>query len=336
MNKFKKIITYVCIISLVLPLISCSGNKDKISDTGFYFDTAITITLYNSNEKILVECFALCEKYENMFSNTIKDSEISQINGNSQSGKYTIVSNETIELIKSGLYYGDLSNGKFDITIGNLSSLWDFSSDSPVVPSDTAIKEYLSHVGYKNVVIDGNNVLLKDSDAKLDLGGIAKGYIADKLKDFLKDNGIKKGIINLGGNVLLIGSRPDNTNYNIGLQKPFGAEDDMIGIVNTNDKSIVTSGIYERYFYENDILYHHILDTETGYPVKNSLLSVTIISDASVDGDGLSTTCFAMGLSDGMNLIENTANVEAVFVDSDYNIHLSSGLTMNDNVISFN
>lgn len=337
-SNFSKYFTiFALIISLftcMISLTSCSDKKSSVSDTGFYFDTAVTITLYNATETTLKECFKICDKYEKLFSNTIESSDISKINSNSKSGKYTTVSNETVELIKAGIHYGDISSGKFDITIGYLSELWNFSGDSPKVPDNTSIENIITHIDYNNISINGNEVLLTDSEAKLDLGGIAKGYIADKLKEYLKKQNISKGIINLGGNILLIGSKPDNSNYNIGLQKPFGSDDDVIAIVNANDLSIVTSGIYERYFYENNKLYHHILNTSTGYPEENNLLAVTIISKSSTDGDGLSTSAYLLGLEDGMNLIESIDGVEAVFIDKDYKLHLSSGLKLKDNVLT--
>ena len=322
-NFTKHFTIFTLIISLFTCMISltgCSDRKSSVSDTGFYFDTAVTITLYNANETTLKECFKICDKYEKIFSNTIESSDVSKINANSKSGRYTTVSDETIELIKTGIHYGDISSGKFDITIGYLSELWNFSGDSPKVPDNASIENIITHIDYNNISINGNEVLLRDSEAKLDLGGIAKGYIADKLKEYLKKQNISKGIINLGGN--------------IGLQKPFGSDDDVIAIVNANDLSIVTSGIYERYFYENDKLYHHILNTSSGYPEENNLLAVTIISKSSTDGDGLSTSAYLLGLEDGMNLIENTNGVEAVFIDKDYKLHLSSGLKLKDNVLT--
>lgn len=305
------------------------------SKTGFYFDTVITITLYDYDDKLIDECFKLCEKYENMFSSTIKDSDISLINTNSQKGINTTVSDETIELITKSLKYCELSDGKFDITIGNLTSLWDFSTSSKEnIPSFSDLEKYSKEVGYKQIEINNNEVLLTNPMIKLDVGAVAKGFIADKLKTFLTDKGITRGIINLGGNILLIGSKQNNKNYNIGIQYPFKSEGESILVVSTKDKSIVTSGIYERYFYKDDILYHHILDSSTGYPVYNDLLSVTIISSSSLDGDILSTTAYVSGLNDGIELIENIDGIEAIFIDNNYNIHITSGLTQSSNIVT--
>jgi thiamine biosynthesis lipoprotein len=309
-----------------------SGSGESISKSGFYFNTVITVTLYGTkDETLLDDCFSLADTYENYFSNTIADSDVSKINA--AGGAPVTVHEETAELIKKGLYYGDLSNGKFDITIGKLSDLWDISTkallektDASMIPSDDEIKKALSTVDYQNVVVDGNTVTLKDPSAKIDLGGIAKGYIADRMKDYLNHKGAACGYINLGGNVLCLGAKPDGSSYNIGIQRPFDDEGAAMLAVSVTDQTVVSSGVYERYFEVDGKRYHHILDTATGYPYDNGLLGVSIITDESVDGDGLSTTCFALGLADGMALVESLDNTEAVFITEDYELHFSSGM----------
>lgn len=323
MNKKHLLSAIICII--ISAFFSGCTDKEPVSKTDFYFDTVVTITLYgNQNLKYIDECFSMCSEYEKLLSRTIADSEISKINGNRNS--CVEVSDTTLDIINEGLYYSKLSDGKFDITVGGLSDLWDFQSESPSIPDDKEIKNQISYVDYNNVLIDDKKVMLNSDKAKLDLGGIAKGFIADKLKNYLESVGVSSGIIDLGGNILLIGSKPDNTDYNIAIKKPFGKTGENSAVITTRDKSIVSSGNYERYFYKDNTLYHHILDTTTGYPVNNNLFSVTIISDKSTDGDGLSTSCFTMGLEDGMQLIESLDDIEAVFIDNEYNIYLSSGL----------
>lgn len=330
----KKISLWFCIISIILISTSCKENTKIVSDTGIYFDTAITIILYGQeNKKYLKECMKMCEYYENLFSTTITTSDISMINSNSHKNKSTIVSDETINIINESILFSTLSSGKFDITVGGLYNIWDFSGETTDIPNETLIKENLSSVNYKNILINHNSIMLTNPDSSITLGGIAKGYIADKIKDYLISKKIKSGIINLGGNVLLIGKKPDNTLYNIGIQKPFGGQGDNIAVISATDKSIVTSGIYERYFKLDDKVYHHILDTSTGYPVENDLLGVTIISDKSVDGDGYSTTALSLGLNEGMKLIENAPNTEGIFIDNNYKIHVTSGLLIENNSI---
>lgn len=331
----KKKFLFIQIILFIITFSGCSNiaNNEAISKTDFYFDTVVTITLYGSeNSKYIDECFEICKTYENMLSRTVKDSEISQINNNI--GSFVEVSDDTLELINKGIYYSELSGGKFDITIGGLSSLWNFNSENPRVPDKADINNALQSVGYKKLRVDNNNVMLNSKETILDLGGIAKGFIADKLKEYLLSEKIDSGIINLGGNILLVGSKPDGSNYKIGIKKPFSDTGENSAIMNIHDKSIVSSGNYERYFYEDGKLYHHILDTDTGYPVDNNLYSVSIISDSSVDGDGLSTTCFLLGIDKGMELIESLDNIEALFIDSDYKVYYSSGLNKDNNIFT--
>lgn len=323
--------TFLCIGLLFSGCGNRSGVK-TISKSGFYFNTVITVTLYDaSQEQLLLDCFSLADKYEGYFSNTIKDSDVSKINA--AEGKPVAVHEETLELIEKGIFYGRQSGGTFDITIGRLSDLWDFSTksllektDASMLPSEDEIRAAVETVNYENIHVDGTTAALTNPDARLDLGGIAKGYIADKMKLFLYENGVESGTINLGGNVLTLGPKNDGSAYRIGIQKPFSKDSSAIASVEVTDRSVVSSGVYERCFQVDGKLYHHILDTTTGYPYDNGLLGVTIITKDSVDGDGLSTTCFALGLEKGMELIEGLDDTEAIFITEDYEIHKSSGI----------
>lgn len=292
--------------------------------TGFYFDTVIRITIYDSKKEACLEkCFELAQKYENMLSPTVEGSDIWNINHSN--GKPVEVSDETVMLLETALYYCDITDGLIDITIEPLNELWDFHTKEQV-PSKEDISESLNHVDYNNILIDGNTVTLLDPKASVSLGFIAKGFIADKIKEYLISQNINNAIIDLGGNILAVGSKPDGSPYKFGIQKPFDEQGIPITMLSVTDKSLVTSGVYERCFYQNDILYHHILNPIDGYPVRNNLLSVTILSDSSVTGDALSTSCFVLGLEDGMKLVESLDDVEAVFITDDYVLHYSGGL----------
>lgn len=176
---------------------------------------------------------------------------------------------------------------------------------------------------YKNILIKDNTIQLLDPYASIDVGAIAKGYIADKLKDYLKDHGIRHALINLGGNVLAMGKKLDGSEYNIGIQKPFDQTGEPITSIRLSDKSVVTSGTYQRYFESEGKMYHHILDPHTGYPCENNLHSVTIITNSSLTADALSTTCFLLGYDKGLRLINQLDNVDAVFITKDNEIHYS-------------
>lgn len=217
---FKTILFFIP-LSLIIFFTGCSKTPDPLSKTGFYFDTVITITLYDKpDESILDGCFSLAETYENRLSKTKENSDVWNINHSG--GKPTAVSEDTLALLRACLFYAELSDGKADPTIGPITELWDFSGSSPaVLPAQTDLENALNHVGYEGISIEGDMVRLADPDAEIDLGFIAKGYIADRMKEYLASQGVASATINLGGNVLAIGSRPDGSPFRIGIQKPF-------------------------------------------------------------------------------------------------------------------
>ena len=294
--------------------------------TGFFFDTVITVSVYDKkDEKILDDCFEKMAYYESIFSRTVEGSDVWNINHSK--GQETEVSPDTADILERALHYCELSDGAFDITIAPVVSLWDFHEDAaPALPDENTLEQAVSHVDYHTVHLNGNIVKLDDPDAGIDLGAIAKGYISDKIKDVLVEDGVESALINLGGNVLAVGKKPDGSPFNIGIRRPFGETAfDLIKTVKVNDMSVITSGTYERYFKLDDRIYHHILDPKTGYPVDNGLTSVTILSDDATDGDALSTTCFCLGPEEGLALIESLDGTEAMFVNEDEEIVTSSG-----------
>ena len=311
----------VIIICIFAAVFYCR-RPSPISKTTFALNTAVTITLYgNYDESLIDACFDLCRQYELIFSRTDERSELYRLNAS----RSMEVSDELLELIKISLYYGELSDGKLDITIGEVSSMWNFQTDSPALPDSAELEEALSHVDWSKIEIEGNTVTIEDPKAVIDLGAVAKGYIADKLKEYLISQGVDRAIINLGGNILCVGKRSVSSDFVIGLQYPFESSE-TIATIGIDDMSVVTSGVYERCFTLDGTLYHHILDTDTGYPVMNGLVSVTIISENSVDGDALSTSVFALGLEDGLRLIDSLDGVYAVFITDDMQLHFSDGL----------
>ncbi len=326
----KKILALSCIFILMLSILCSCTNKTStpVKKTGFFFDTVITITLYEENaSELLTNCFDIAQKYEKLFSKSIDTSDVSRINSNP--GNFVEVDRDTIELLEIGKKYGDFSNGSFDISIGKLTDLWNFGTRN-TAPAPEEINTLLGF-SYKNIEISDSKVKLLTDKEKIDLGGIAKGYVADKIAEYLRSEGVNKGLINLGGNILALDS---NEAYNIGIQKPFSDDGEVICALKLKNKSVVTSGNYQRYFTENDKLYHHILDVKNGYPVNNDLNAVTIISNASVDGDALSTIAFSLGLEEGMKFIENLDDTEALFITKDNKIHTTSGI--DENMIKYN
>ena len=333
MASTKKKTTGICVLLLLLVLLVFAFLYDKktresepISKTDYMLNTVVSVTIYDSqDESLLDEALEICQKYENLVSPTLKTSEIYRLNHGElpeEDGFYQL-SSETADLIARGLEYCELSDGAFDIAIEPVSSLWDFTSGEAVIPSQEDIQAALPLVDYRDVVLEGTKIHFNKEGMGINLGAIAKGYIADKMKEYLQDQGVESAIIDLGGNILCIGERTDGAPFRVGIRKPFADRSETAAIMEISDKSVVSSGVYERFFEKDGVLYHHILNPETGYPYENSLISVTIISDKSTDGDGLSTTCFALGLEKGMELINSLSDVQAVFITDDYQLHYS-------------
>lgn len=236
------------------------------------------------------------------------------------------VSEQMYAILEKGLEYSKLSDGCFDITIDPVSRLWDFSSGEGTVPVEEEIQKNLPYVGYQKIRLVEDCVEFAMPGMGIDLGGIAKGYIADRMKEYLVEEGVTSGMINLGGNVLCIGKKSEKESFHIGIQQPFADRNETIAAINADDISVVSSGIYERYIESEGHFYHHILNPKTGYSYDNDLIGVTIVSDRSVDGDGLSTVTFALGLEQGMKLVNSMENVEALFITEDEKSHYSDGL----------
>lgn len=282
--------------------------------------TVVTVTIYGGSDEILDGAMELCKDYENLFSRTISDSDVSNINHSG--GSPVAVSHDTAELIKSSLEISRDSGGAFDITVLPLSELWDVEHRT-APPDDKLIEDAKAKVGFEQVTAENDTVTLK-SGASVDLGGIAKGYIADKVRDYLKENKIKKAIINLGGNVVLIGNN-DGKPYTVGIQKPFGANGEVAASLKLSDKTAVTSGIYERYFSVGDEIYHHIIDPATGRPASSDVASVTVICESSAIADGLSTACLCLGAEKSAALLKSYG-AEAVFISRSGELSATDGL----------
>ena len=323
-DKRKKIMLAL-ILATIIVIISFVYNHylakpEPISKNGFYFNTVIAIQLNDTSDEALIDdCFSLADTYEHYFSRTLEGSDIYNINH--ADGAPVEVHEETADLIRAGIAFGKLSDGLFDISIGALTDLWDIPDNDGVIPDEEAIKKAVATVDYTQIVVDGCTVTMKNPDARLDLGGIAKGYAADRMKAYLNEHGAHEGFINLGGNVLTLGEKSDGSPYHIGIRKPFADAGETITAVDVTDRSIVTSGCYERYFEKDGRIYHHILDPFTGYPYENDLNAVTILSDSSMEGDALSTICFALGMEKGMELIDSMPDTEAIFIDKENKVY---------------
>ena len=313
-----KKITSLSMAIICLLLIGCNEKPKNLKSSRFMLDTIVTLDI-NCDQKTLEEAFLLCEKYENLLSKTRKNSDVYKLNN---ADDYITVSKDTIKIIKRSVYFSGLSGGLFDITICPVTNLWDF--EGTTLPDRKEIEEAIKNVNYERIKTDGKKVFLDGTE--IDLGGIAKGYIADKLLSFFKEKNVADGIINLGGNVIVFG----NKEKSVGIAKPF-SENEIVAKVKLKNKSIVTSGTYERFIDIDGKIYHHILDPKTGYSCETDLNSATVIGDTSLDLDALSTICILLGKEKATKLIEQTENTEAVFIDKQGKLTYTKGLKYKDN-----
>jgi len=321
--KKMRVLALLMMLACMLNLTGCaSAQQKKQTAIGFYLDTVITLTAYVDDAAVLNDALEECGRYERLLSRTVEGSDVWRINHSG--GKPVEVSDDTVILLQTARRVSAYSDGAFDVTIAPVSTMWDFTSGAAVVPNVDAIAEAAALVDYTRMDIDGNTVTLPEN-MMIDLGGIAKGYIADEVKLYLMERGVKSAVLSFGGNIVTIGMKPDGSPWKVGIQdidKPTGEY--MLVSLNFGG-STVTSGIYERGFEADGVYYHHILDPSTGWPVQNELASVTIFSDSSMWGDALATAAFALGPEKGMSLIEELNGAEAVFISRDRSVSATSG-----------
>lgn len=338
-QKSKSWLWITAFILLIPALAGCnaSGSKSPAIEpkqhTYFIFDTVVTVKIYDerANERHFEDIDAILKEIDSQMSRTLEASDIYKVNMHAGSGKSISVSPETIYVVQRALHYSALTEGRFDLTVGPLVSLWQIGTDGALVPTSAELEAAIQLVDYKLVGIDekANTLQLPLEGMAIDLGAIAKGYAADRIAEYLTDQDIHSAIIDLGGNIFALGSKPGDSPWTIGIQDPEDDRGKPIGKVSVRNKTIVSSGVYERFFIEDNVRYHHILDSTLGHPVRNELVSVTIITDRSIDADALSTSIFTLGLEEGLQLIELIANTEAIFITDEHKVYITSGL---DNV----
>ncbi|WP_119327082.1 FAD:protein FMN transferase [Companilactobacillus musae] len=271
--------------------------------------------------------YQLIQQFEDKLTVNRTKSEVMSINHNAGIKPVTVPL-DTYDLIKRAVLVSRKHLG-FNVAIGPLVKLWKIGFKGANKPSDSEIQAKLKIIDPEKIILDDSQrtVFLQEKGMEIDLGGIAKGYIADQIKTFWLDRGVKTGIIDLGGNVLLVGpSLHQDGMWNVGIQNPIKPRDVSLGVVHTKAKSVGTSGIYERKLVIDGHEYHHMFDSKTGYPIKNNLASVTIISDKSIDGEIWSTIGFYQGIEKGKALIEAQTGIEAIFITRDLDTVVTSGL----------
>ena len=321
----KKRILPFC-LCLILLFVGCARTDDpeEYSVSFSAMDTYMTLTAYGDNaQSILTSAREKVTALEHLWSVTDMGSDIYSVNH--AEGQAVTVDDETAALLKFALCMAEKTDGALDPTVYPILTAWGFTTGENRIPAKDEITELLSLVGYKNVLQSGNTVRLPIG-GMLDLGAVGKGYCGDIIADMLRENGITSALLNLGGNVQAVGSKPDGSDFRIGLQDPSGGG--IIGILEISDLAVVTSGAYERYFIgEDEKKYGHIMDPLTGYPAQNGLLSVTVIAKEGKLCDALSTAFFVMGTERAIEYWRQNQDFDMILITEDDDVYLTPGVS---------
>lgn len=315
--------------SITLSANGLEVTKDPIIRNESLIHTAVQLQVYHAGqEEIIDQAIDYIKKMEDLWTTNLEGSDIYKIN--EMAGIEPVqVAPDTFELIEKALNYSEVTQGKFDITIGVVNDLWRIGQTDARVPSQEEIEKALPLIDYKKVVLDKDKqtVYLQEKGMKIEVGGISKGYIGSGIAKMFAEAGITTAIINLGGNVIVMGTSPSNEEgWNVGVQDPDQVRGTVVGTQRMTNYTIITSGIYERYLEVDGVKYHHILDPKTGYPLENDISGVTVFSPNSVDGDALSTSLFLFGIQDGLEYVNKQEGIEAVFINKYHQVFLSEGL----------
>jgi len=286
----------------------------------------VLLKLFENNAALAQQVFRLIAQQENLFTVNRVQSEVMAIN-HAAGERPVTVSPAVFNLIQVAHTVSTLPDSAFNFAIGPIVKRWKIGFQGNSVPAAADITALLPLTNPHQVVLDAaaQSVYLPQRGMEIDLGAIAKGYIADRVQQWLRQQGVTQALINLGGNVQTLGAPPhEPQGWQIGLKKPFADDNALLGVIEVREKSVVTSGIYERYFEQQGRCWHHIFDPRTGYPLDNELLSVTVISDRSLDGDIYTTLLYGMGTEQGLNWIASQSDIDAIFVTRDRQIVCSS------------
>lgn len=310
LKKLKPII--IALIIIILVILSYLRETGEVTQTSFALNTTIYITAKGKNAKTItqqaIQRVNEIEKHITAYSQT---SDLSK----------GVLSDDAKKVVERGLYFGKKSDGYFDITIKPLVDLWGVTTPTPKVPSNDEIEKALSLVDYTKTSINGDKLIISEG-MSIDLGGIGKGYAADEAAKVLRENGITDGIVDLGGDIVVLGKK------RIGIQNPLsGQTGDYMAVVEIKDSSIVTSGSYERNFKEGGKTYHHILNPKTGRPSESGLLSATVISENSQDADAIATIIYILGADEGLSFA-NEMGVQAMVIDEEKTVHKTKGVNI--------
>ncbi|MCD8355775.1 MAG: FAD:protein FMN transferase [Clostridia bacterium] len=303
---------------------SSPAADEPVSQEVFAMDTYMTVTAYGEHAQDAVDdAVAEIERLDALLSIGKVDSEISKLNVNGSA----VLSEDTSEMITKALELYESTGGAFDITVLPLMEEWGFTTEDYQVPSDETIAEILKKVGADQLEWDADtNTMTLGQGQEIDLGGIAKGFTSSRIMEIFKEDGVTCGMVSLGGNVHLLGTKVDGSEWRVGIQDPNNTEN-ILGILEADDCAVITSGGYERYFEQDGVTYHHIIDPATGRPSDSGVTSVTIVSKDGTLADGLSTSLFVMGIDKASEYWKQHADeFDAVLADEDGNVYVTEGI----------
>ena len=308
-------------------LSACSSAKDNSFESDeFVMGTIVSQKVYGEKaQEAIGEATEKIKDIEKLMTFNSPEGDIYKINENA--GKNPVeISPETAKVLDTTLKISELSKGAFDPTVGPVVRSWNIGSDQERIPTEEELQKLVALISYKDIYFEDQSVGLKKSGQMIDLGGIAKGYAGDIAVEIYRQQGCVSGTINIGGNVVVLGNKPDGSLWNIGIQNPRSENGQIIGFIKIADKAVVTSGDYQRFFEKDGKRYHHIFDPHTGYPAQSGLMSVTVVADSSMEADALSTAMFVLGLEKGLELLKEYGQAEAIFITTDKEVYVTEGL----------
>lgn len=304
------------------------NSEEKETAEIFAMNTVMNLTVYGDNaSELLMEARKMVQKYEILFSVNIATSDVAKLN--KATGEPVQVADETYELLQKSILMSEQTEGLFDVSIYPLVRAWGFTTEEYRVPEQTEIDKLLEKVDYSRIQLGENNMVMLEKGMEIDLGGIAKGYLSQKLTEMFKEKKAQAAVVSLGGNVQTCGTKPDGTNFNIGITDPTDGVS-VMGMIEVGEKAVITSGSYQRYFEKEGNIYHHIIDTRTGAPAESDLKSVTVICEDGAEADSLATALFIQGKEKAIAFAEANKDIQLILIDEKNEVWTSEGVTLHD------
>ena len=334
-KKIRKSGIMLCVMALVclvlMTVTGCGSTPISEKETAeiFAMDTIMDLTVYGeSASELLTEARQLVQKYERLFSVNTRTSDVAKLN--QSSGRAVQVSPETYELIQKSIEISKKTEGLFDISIYPLVRAWGFTKEEYRVPEPEELGRLLEKVDASKIRLEPDNRVTLPEGMEIDLGGIAKGYLSQKLTELFREGGAQAAVVSLGGNVQTFGKKPDGAPFIVGITDPSDGTS-LLGTVQVGEKAVITSGSYQRYFERDGKVYHHIIDKRTGAPAQSDLTSVTVIGGDGVTADSLATALFVMGKERAVQYAASHPEIQLVLVDTKSQIWTSEGIEMEEN-----